>query len=122
MILLCATESNAIIDGIAIGGAGGAIAGIAIWLLNLTQNGIMNGVHKKRVYNWMKEKTEDETGKRFRSTRAIASWNNLTEDRVRYICSTHKKVYLSTGPKEDMWGIHGRDEDNITSDNNVFFK
>lgn len=47
---------------------------------------------------------------KFRSTRAIASWNNLTEDRVQYICSIHKKIYLSTSEKEDLWSLYERGE------------
>jgi len=107
---------TSIIDGIVIGGAGGAIAGIAIWLLNVTQQAIRNFTHKRRVFLWMEENTKDETGKRFRSTKAIASWNNLTENRVKYICSTHKYIYQSTGKDGEMWGIYGRDEKSIKSD------
>ena len=59
---------------------------------------------KTRVYNWLYEATKDEELK-WRSTRAIASYNDLTEDRVRYICSIHDKIKLSTGEKEDLWGI-----------------
>jgi hypothetical protein len=51
-------------------------------------------------------------GYRFRSTRAISSWNNFTEDRVRYLCSIDKRIYLSTGQKEDIWGIYERDDTN----------
>ncbi|MBA7591172.1 hypothetical protein ES708_33324 [subsurface metagenome] len=59
----------------------------------------------QRVYEWLKTNTNNEPGEQFRSTRAIASWNNLTVDRVRYICSIHEKIFLSTGKIEDMWGV-----------------
>jgi hypothetical protein len=29
----------------------------------------------------------------------------IAEDRVRYICSIHPKIKLSTGDNEDLWGI-----------------
>lgn len=62
---------------------------------------------KACVYSWLRQNTQDEEGKRFRSTRAIASWNNLTEERVQYICSLHKEIYLSTRPQEDRLGVYG---------------
>ncbi len=116
MLLLCANTYSSIVEGIFIGGAGGAIAGIAIWGLHNIQKCILKARHKCRVYKWMKKETKDELGSRFRSTRVIASWNNLTEDRVRFICSTHKEIYQSIGKDGEMWGIYGRDEKNIKSD------
>lgn len=92
--------------GIIIGGAGGAIAGFTVLSLQFLSNWINEQTHKHRVYEWLKKNTSDEGGKEYRSTRAIASWNNLTEDRVRYICSIHKKIFLSTGKQEDMWSIY----------------
>jgi len=94
-------------EGLVIGGAGGAIAGISVWLVNLVAKKATECRHKKRVYDWLSSNTSDEDGKRYRSTRAIASYNNLTEDRVRFICSTHKSIYLSTGEREDRWGVYG---------------
>ena len=91
-------------DGIIIGGAGGAIAGLTISFVRYIHTKALEMMHKQRLYNWLKESASSEEGKEFRSTRAISSWNNLTEDRVRYICSVHKKIFLSTGPIEDMWG------------------
>src|SRR5882762_6006612 len=97
-------------DGIVIGGAGGAFAGLTVSLVHYIYRKAVECIHGRRVYTWLRGNTKDEEGERYRSTRAIASWNNLTEDRVRYICSLHKKIYLSTGEKEDMWGLyeHGR--------------
>ena len=92
-------------DGIIIGAAGGAIAGLAVWLINLLTEKITETCHKKRTYNWLYNETKQKDAKKWRSTRAIASYNNLTEDRVRYICSIHEKIVLSTGEREDLWGI-----------------
>lgn len=76
----------------------------------------MNGVEKKAKlkiggrtrYNLKIKKENDKLiiyKEAWRSTRTIASYNNLTEDRVRYICSSDERIVLSTGEKEDRWGI-----------------
>ena len=95
-----------IVDGIVIGGAGGAIAGITVWLVQYVYDKVTQRVESDRVFNWLKNNTTDKPGDQFRSSRAIASWNNLTQDRVRHICSVDKRIFLSTGEKEDMWGIY----------------
>lgn len=97
-----------VLDGIIIGGAGGAIAGITVWLVQYVHNKVTTIIENNRIYKWLKENTTDKPGEQFRSTRTIASWNNLTEDRVRYICSIDKRIFLSTGDKENMWGIYER--------------
>jgi hypothetical protein len=94
----------AVRDGIIIGAVGGAVAGLAVWLINLGVEKINECCHKTRIYGWLYKVTKGEE-KKWRSTRTIASYNNLTEDRVRYICSIHEKIILSTGKNEDMWGI-----------------
>lgn len=102
-----------ILDGIIVGGAGGAIAGITVWLVQYAHTKALERTDKERIYSWLVKNTSDEDGNRYRSTRAIASWNNLTEDRVRYICSIHEKVYLSTGGKEDMWSLYERGDRSV---------
>src|SRR6266481_2803120 len=93
-------------DGILIGAVGGACAGVTVWLVQVVSTWTKGWWHRKRVYEWMRLNTSNEDGKKYRSTRAIASWNNLTEDRTRYICSVDERIYLSTGQKEDMWSIY----------------
>jgi len=100
-------------DGIVIGGAGGAIAGLTVSLVHYIHRKTVECTHARRVYNWLRDNTKDEEGDRYRSTRAIASWNNLTEDRVQYICSLHRKIYLSTGEKEDMWSLYERGDRSV---------
>ena len=95
-------------DGIVVGAFGGACAGIMISVMRGGYVKWRERSEKKRVYAWLQENTSDQDGNRYRSTRAIASWNNLTQDRVRYICSIHDKIYLSTGQGEDMWSIYDR--------------
>lgn len=98
-----------LLNGIVIGGVGGAIAGLTVLLVKFAHDKITQKVERDRVYNWLRNNTSNESGNEFRSTRAIASWNNLTEDRVRYICSIDKRIFLSTGERNDMWSIYERD-------------
>ena len=93
-------------DGIIIGGAGGAIAGLTVYSVRYIHEKGLEKIHKRRIYNWLRRNTSKEEGHQFRSTRTIASWNNITEDRVRYICSIHKNVYMSTGKEKDMWSLY----------------
>jgi hypothetical protein len=102
-----------ILDGIIIGGVGGAIAGLTVSSVLYAHGKAVEEIHKRRIYNWLKANTSDEDGKKFRSTRAIASWNNLTEDRVRYICSLHDRIFLSTGQQEDMWSLYERGDRSV---------
>ena len=95
-----------IIDGIVIGAAGGAIAGLTVWLVQYAHDKAAQKLDGNRVYKWLKKNTKNEAGEQFRSSRAIASWNNLTQERVRYICSVDERIFLSMGKKEDMWGIY----------------
>jgi hypothetical protein len=106
-------------DGIIIGGAGGAIAGITVWIVQYLHGKSRDCIHGKRVYNWLKKNTSNNAGERLRSTRAIASWNNLTEDRVRYVCSIHDNIFLSTGKKEDMWSIYDREEKSVYEERGI---
>ena len=93
-------------DGIVIGGAGGAIAGLTIWIIQSVKEQYYKNKDCKTVYSWLKKNTSRDVGQKFRSTRAIASHNNLTVDRVRYICSIDNRIFLSTGKKDDLWALH----------------
>jgi len=97
-----------VMDGVIIGGAGGAIAGITVYLVQYLHTKAKDWWEAKAVYFWLSNNTADESGRRYRSTRAIASWCNLTEDRVRQLCSHHTGIYLSTGEAADMWSIYIR--------------
>ena len=97
-----------ICDGIVIGGAGGACAGLSVWGVQLWHTRKREKEDKQRVHKWLCDNTADETGEQFQSTRTIASWTNLTEDRVRYLCSVHPSIFLSTDYKEDLWTLFER--------------
>ena len=95
-------------DGIIIAGVGGAIAALTVLIVKYARTKFIEKRDKKHIYEWLKANTSNEPGKQFRSTKAIASWNNLSEERVRYICNIHDKIFLSTGERKDMWSLYER--------------
>ncbi|MBD3652713.1 hypothetical protein [Kangiella sp.] len=94
-----------VIEGIVIGASGGAIAGITVYLIQYFHQKAINFIESKRIRNWLKENTSKN---QWRSTRAIASWTNLSVERVQYLCSHDPKVRLSTAEKEDMWALRSK--------------
>jgi hypothetical protein len=94
-----------IVEGIVIGASGGSIAGITVYLIQTIHRKILDASESKRIRDWLQENTSKGE---WRSTRAIASWTNLPFERVQYLCSHDKKVKLSTGEKEDMWGLRSK--------------
>lgn len=86
-----------IIEGIIIGAFGGVGAGVCIWLLNLWREKRIEQRDEERVYKWLSNNAAHSSESKFRSTRTIASHTNLTEDRVRYICSIDEEIVWSTG-------------------------
>jgi hypothetical protein len=101
--------SNAMLEGIAIGGVGGFIAGLTIWLVQLLKEKVTERNDKNRVYTWLYKRTKQHRGltvgapndPRWISTIEIASCTNLTPDRVCYICSIHEKIRPKI--KKDVW-------------------
>lgn len=92
-----------------VGGAvGGAVAGLALYGVQLAHQWFKDWRDSRRVLNWMKG---DGGRYPYRSTRAIASFNNLTEDRVRFVCSRCPAIVMSRGDKEDLWTLHKETEE-----------
>jgi hypothetical protein len=102
------TDECTFLNSIAIGAAGGAIAGITVYLFKAIHDISSDTIDMRNVYKWTLNeiKTNDKNNKHL-STRLIASYNNLSIDRTRYICSRHKDIYLSAGANTDIWGIYG---------------
>lgn len=100
-----------VLDGIIIGSVGGALAGIAVWVVNLLREKITEREHKNRIYKWLDNETKSFSNltvgmpndPRWRSTFDISSYNNLPLDRVRYICSIHEKIVMKI--EKDIWPI-----------------
>lgn len=99
-------------EGIVVGGVGGVAATLSAALVFGIIKAIAAYNDKRKLFRWLTENASDR--RPFRSTRALASWNNMTEDRVRHLCSIHKDIYLSTGEKPDLWGVKPRKEDNYS--------
>ena len=96
-------------EGIVIGGVGGTIAGLTVWVVELLKEKVTEYNDKKRVYDWLCQRTQkyksstvgSPNDPRWVPTIEIASYTNLTPDRVRYICSIHKDIRPKM--KEDLW-------------------
>jgi hypothetical protein len=92
-------------DGIIIGSAGGAGAGIVLWLMQLAHTKYIEKRDKDRIYGWLNKPEQKASEWEYRTGRAIASWTNLPTDRVRYICSIDERIALSLGKNEDVWSL-----------------
>lgn len=89
------------------GAAGGAVAALVVLGVQGLSAAIKTKRDATRIYGWLQANSDREK-EPFRSTRAIASHNNLTEDRVRFVCSHDSRIKLSTGKDDGMWSIHIR--------------
>jgi hypothetical protein len=87
---------------------GTAIAALLVGLITAGWSQYKRRKDTATIYSWLKANTSPTEGPIFRSTRAIASHCNLTESEVVSLCSKSKKIYQSTGTKEDMWSIYER--------------
>jgi hypothetical protein len=85
----------------------GLFGGGGLALIQITLSAIKKHCDRQSIYKWLMENTENQEGERFRTVKAIAAHNNQTPDRVRFLCSSHKKIYPSTGTREDLWRVHG---------------
>lgn len=102
--------ADSVWSGIIIGSAGGGVAGLILWIVGRLNDYEIKWREERRVFKWLDEVTSPLDATKWRATRAIASYTNLPEDRVRYLCSHHPKIVLSTKEKE-VWGIAGRARD-----------
>jgi len=89
------------IAGIIVGTATGAVGAIFI---GRRLNNNPDKKDAKKVYKWLKKNTSEQTYI-WCSTSAIASGTNLTEERVRMICSTNPEIRQSLGVDKNKWGI-----------------
>ena len=103
-----------VVEGIITGAAGGASAGIILASLKALHEGHLKRRDLKRVVGWLEKVSSPEGAEPWRSTHAIASYTNLTEDRVRYVCSSSEKIVRSSKKKES-WGLLGKARDESTT-------
>jgi len=87
-----------------------AIAGLIIWLVKLSKEKRREQADKKTIYDCLYKRTKQYASftvgtpiddPRWVSTTEIASYTNLSPDRVRHICSIHEKIRPMM--KEDLW-------------------
>ena len=90
------------------GAAGGAVAGLVLYGVQQGHQVIKDWLDTKHVLKWMKSESAKYD---YRSTKAIASFNNLTLDRARFICSNCPEIVMSRGDIEDMWTLKKELED-----------
>lgn len=106
-------------EGIITGAAGGASAGAILAILKVCHEVILKKIQTKRIILWLEKVTKLEGAELWRSTHAISSYTNLTEDRVRYLCSESHRITRSSGEKE-TWGLTGVARDKSTT--GAYFK
>ena len=95
-----------ILDGVIIGGFGGAFAGSVVYLIQYLHQKIMDSSESKSIRDWLQDNSSKSEP--WRSTRAIASWTNLPLDRVQYLCSRDELIKLTTGENEDLWALRSK--------------
>ena len=54
-------------DGVIVGGSGGAIAGITIYVIQYGHNKILDKLEANRIYCWLQQNAKDKRGERYRS-------------------------------------------------------
>lgn len=84
---------------------GGAAAGIALYVVQQLHSQYKDWRDGERVYVWLVEQSGPAYMQSFSTTRRIASYTNLTEDRVRYLCSQHTKIFFTPLADKDEWTI-----------------
>ena len=97
-------------SGVIVGAAGGAVAGLILWIVSRLNQYEINWRQRRRIYKWLDKVTAPRGVKKWRKTRAIASFTNMTEERVRQLCSEDNRIDLSTRANE-VWAIKGRARD-----------
>lgn len=117
-----------VLEGIIIGGMGGAAACLALWGVQCLREKRKNKVDKETVYKCLKKRTKeynthfhDGTGPGwfFISTIDLSICASLPPDRIRYICSVHENIIpmrkhdvaivfrkeITKEDFEDRWGL-----------------
>ena len=78
---------------------------MAVFLLTKYVNWKKEKSDKNKVYNWLLENTSHSDWV-MRSAKTISSHVNLTEERVKEVCSKHDKIRQARGNNaKDMWGL-----------------
>lgn len=82
------------------------MAPVAWGLIKWLYGKITRKTREKKVYLWLKENTENEARKQFKTTNEISQVLGIDEDQIRKICTLSKRIYQHSD-REDLWGIYG---------------
>lgn len=113
------SNSLTIWQSIAIGGAGGFVAGITVYLAKKIVNYFNNKCDSNKIYSWLKKNSQNNNGRGWESTRNIASFNNLTQDRVRFLCSISRKIRSIPNSENEIWTIYPSQSDKYIDSDKV---
>lgn len=83
--------------------ASAVVGGVIVLALAAVVRWVRDVRDSHKVYNFLKGSAA-KTGHTFRSTEAIASENKLTERRVEYLCSKHRKIRRN-GAEKQSWRL-----------------
>jgi len=86
----------AVLSGVVIGLLGGAAA--------LFRRRAREILDRRKVYQWLRSNTRDESGESHVSTPTLAKGTRLPEDRVRRACMSDERIYRSSDEPE-RWSI-----------------
>jgi len=101
LLILHKMCDNHLTSDLIIGLVGGLSAGTGIWIIDRMRECYLFIRDEKRIVKFFNEKIMNDE---FRNTYRIASEVNLTEDRVRYICSNSKEIKRNE-KKDEVWSL-----------------
>lgn len=87
---------------IIVGLVGGISAGIGIWVIDRIRDAFLFDRDEKRIIKFFNDHQKDTYD--MRNTFRIASEVNLTESRVRHVCSYSDKV-VRNQLKDELWDL-----------------
>jgi len=97
--------------GISISVVAGVILALILWL----GGGGKAWWDKRKVYQWLKDKTSDTLGNSHVSTIKIAQETGLSEERVRKACVSNK-IYRHLNNNEEEWSVWREEPQSVYDD------
>ncbi|MHC4551980.1 MAG: hypothetical protein ACYSUT_04325 [Planctomycetota bacterium] len=92
------------------------ISGLAIalilFLISLLYKTIANRTNENKIFNWLKQNTEDKAGKQFKSISDISKGTGIRTSKAQVICELHNKIYQDKN-EEGHWGIFGDESKSV---------
>jgi hypothetical protein len=82
--------------------------GLLWWLVALARTGL----DRRKVYNWLRTNTRDEPGESHATTETLAKGTRVSEDRVRRVCMSDRRIYRLDGNPE-QWSVWRKEPQSI---------